>query len=78
MNGEAVWRREVNIADDWAGEIVNIHIPGNKSYDTVFWNGTPVGNTSLTTKKEDPWNLPRKYRVPADLVKAGKNVIAIR
>lgn len=76
--GEAVWRREVRIPKEWAGKIVQINIPAIKSYDTVFWNGQPVGSTSKDTQKEDPWNLPRKYRVPADLVKAGTNTICIR
>lgn len=76
--GEAVWQREVQIPPEWAGKIVQINIPAIKSYDTVFWNGQPVGSTSKDTQKEDPWNLPRKYRVPADLVKAGSNTICIR
>lgn len=76
--GEAVWRKTIDLPADWAGQMVSIQIPAIKSYDTVFWNGTPVGSTSKDTQKEDPWNLPRRYRVPAHLVKAGPNVIAIR
>ena len=76
--GEAVWKHEVFIPSEWAGKFVQINIPAIKSYDTVFWNGQPVGATSRETQKEDPWNLPRKYRVPGSLVKAGKNTIAIR
>ncbi len=78
ISGEAVWRREIVLPEDWAGEIVTIQIPAIKSYDTVFWNGQPVGSTSTKTQTEDPWNLPRKYRLPPGIVKAGANTLAIR
>jgi beta-galactosidase len=76
--GEAVWQREVTLPAEWAGKFVQINIPGIKSYDTVFWNGRAVDFTSKDTQKEDPWNQPRKYRVPGELVRAGKNTLAIR
>lgn len=76
--GEALWRKTVTLPGDWAGQVLTINIPSVKSYDTVFWNGVPVGSTSKDTQPEDPWNLPRRYRVPGHLVKAGPNVIAIR
>ncbi|MCX7869937.1 MAG: hypothetical protein N2322_08310, partial [Terrimicrobiaceae bacterium] len=78
ITGEAIWRKTVQIPKDWAGKILAIHIPGIKSYDSVFWNGTQVGATAKDTQREDPWNLPRRYRIPAHLVKAGPNVITIR
>ena len=76
--GEAVWQREVTLPAEWAGKFVQINIPAIKSYDTVFWNGREVDFTSKDTQKEDPWNQPRKYRVPGELVRAGKNTLAIR
>lgn len=76
--GEALWKREVVIPADWVGQIVEMDIPAIKSYDTVFWNGQPIGATSKTSQKEDPWNLPRKYTVPASLIRAGTNSITIR
>jgi beta-galactosidase len=76
--GEAVWKREISVPDDWAGKIVQLNIGAIKSYDTVYWNGQQVGTTSKESQAEDPWNLPRKYRVSGDLVKAGKNTITIR
>lgn len=78
VSGEAVWRREIDLPEDWAGEIVTVQIPAIKSYDTVFWNGQPVGSTSVKSQTEDPWNLPRKYRIAPGIVKAGPNTLAIR
>lgn len=76
--GEALWQREVALPTEWAGKFVQINIPAIKSYDTVFWNGREIDSTSKDTQKEDPWDQPRKYRVPGELVRAGKNTLAIR
>lgn len=80
VSGEAVWRREVALPADWAGEMAILHIPGIKSFDTVAINGTVVGSTSKTTdpKNPNPWNIPRAYRIAPGILRAGSNVIAIR
>ena len=76
--GEAVWKRDVILPSEWAGKFVQVNIPAIKSYDTVFWNGQEVDFTSIDTQKADPWDRPRKYRVPGNLVRAGKNTLTIR
>jgi beta-galactosidase len=80
VSGEAVWRREVVLPADRAGEMAILHIPGIKSFDTVAINGTVVGSTSKTTdpKNPNPWNIPRAYRIAPGILRAGSNVIAIR
>ncbi len=80
VSGEAVWRREVVLPAEWAGEMATIHIPGIKSFDTVSVNGTIVGSTSKTTdpKNPNPWNVPRAYRISPGILRAGTNVVAIR
>lgn len=80
VSGEAVWRREVVLPAEWAGEMAVLHIPGIKSFDTVAVNGTVVGSTSATTdpKNPNPWNTPRAYRINPGVLKAGANVVAIR
>ena len=44
--------------------------------DTTYFNGVQVG--SLGFEVPNFWEVPRKYTVPAELVKAGRAVIAIR
>lgn len=76
QDGEGVFRRTVELPENWAGQIVRLHAGRIDNFDTVYVNGTAVGSTDKTTK--DAWNLPRQYRVSGDLIKAGKNTIAIR
>ena len=45
-------------------------------YDTTYFNGVEIGHTG--DKAPYFFTAPRKYRVPGNLVKAGRNVIALR
>jgi len=45
-------------------------------YDTTYFNGEVVGSTDQ--KNPEAWGVQRVYRVPARLVRAGKNVLTIR
>jgi len=80
VSGEAVWRREVNLPAAWKGKSTVLHIPGIKSFDTVTLNGVEIGSTSKDSDPENanPWNTPRIYQIPPELVREGANVIAIR
>ena len=80
VSGEAVWRREVELPAKWEGEVAILHIPGIKSFDTVTFNGVKIGSTSKNSdpKNANPWNVPRTYRIQRGVIRAGKNVIAIR
>ena len=47
-----------------------------EQYDTVYFNGEEVG--SIGRKPPLFYTCPRTYQVPGKLVKAGRNVIAVR
>lgn len=67
-----VWfRKEVDIPQDWAGKELSLYITGIWEPDTTWFNGTAVGAFG------QGW-INRTSRVPAALVKAGRNVIAVR
>ena len=67
-----VWfRREVNVPANGAGRDVQLDLGSIDDNDTTYWNGTPVGSMQGFS------NL-RSYIVPGALVKAGRNVIAVR
>lgn len=67
-----VWfRKEVNIPQDWAGKELSLYITGIWEPDTTWFNGTEVGAFG------QGW-INRTSRVPGALVKAGRNVIAVR
>ena len=76
QSGEYVARQTVDIPAEWNGQVLRLGLGRIKSFDTAFWNGQPVGSTDKKTP--DSWNVPRRYRVPANLVRTGKTVIAIR
>ncbi|HPA18778.1 MAG TPA: sialate O-acetylesterase [Verrucomicrobiae bacterium] len=71
----AVWfRREVEVPASWAGRDLALHLGPISDNDIAFMNGERIGST------ESKWSvwLFRGYKVPANLVKAGRNVIAVR
>lgn len=71
----AVWyRRQVGLPSGWDGEAVTVSLGPIDDMDTVWWNGTKIGG------HEEPgsWTTPREYAVPADVVRAGWNVVVVR
>ena len=61
----------MDIPQDWAGKELSLYITGIWEPDTTWFNGTVVGEF------DQGW-INRTSRVPAALVKAGRNVIAVR
>jgi hypothetical protein len=75
-NGFAWYRRHIPLPDDWAGQQVVIRVGVVDDLDWVYLNGKLVGQT---TKPPQPYPGPiREYEVPAGVLKAGDNVIAVR
>jgi sialate O-acetylesterase len=73
----AVWfRREVTVPEAWAGKDLALSLGAVDDFDVTYWNGERVGATGAETPEY--WSTARHYQVPARLVKAGRNVIAVR
>ncbi|HVZ89475.1 MAG TPA: sialate O-acetylesterase [Polyangia bacterium] len=73
----AVWfRREVEVPAEWAGQDLALSLGALDDFDTSYWNGTRVGATGPETPEY--YAAPRHYVVPGALVKAGRNLIAVR
>ncbi|MBO4619517.1 MAG: hypothetical protein J5654_05345 [Victivallales bacterium] len=70
------FRTTVEIPEEWAGEELLLSLGAIDEVDTTYFNGVQVG--SLGFEVPNFWEVPRKYTVPAELVKAGRAVIAIR
>ena len=67
-----IWfRRQADVPAAWAGKDLVLELGPIDDCDTTFFNGTQVGAT-------DVWTTARRYTVPGKLVKAGKNLIAVR
>jgi hypothetical protein len=75
-NGEAVFRRTVNVPAEWAGKDLTLSLGPVDDFDDTFFNGAPVGRTDKAVP--DFYRVPRRYKVPGALVKAGPNVVAVR
>ena len=67
-----VWfRKEINVPSSMAGKPARLFLGNIVDRDSVYVNGILVG----TTQYQYP---PRKYNIPADLLKEGKNIIVVR
>jgi len=71
FDGLMWFRSEVDVPAGWAGKSLVLELGPIDDRDTTFFNGVAVGENDL-------WTTPRRYTVPGRLVKAGRNVIAVR
>lgn len=76
VDGVGWYRYAVNIPADWAGKELKLSLGAVDDCDETFFNGSMIGSTG--TNVENYWAVPRNYKVPGNLVKAGRNVIAVR
>jgi sialate O-acetylesterase len=76
MDGAVWFRRTADVPAAWAGRDATLSLGAIDDFDTTYWNGERVG----TTGRETPqfYAAPRQYTVPGRLVKAGRNVVAVR
>jgi len=70
------FRREIDVPDSLSGRDLLLSLGPLDKADETYFNGVKVGETTL----DDPlsWSIPRRYEVPAGLVKPGRNVVATR
>lgn len=75
----AVWfRKTIEIPKEWAGKPLELRPGPIDEVDVAYFNGVRVGGMGAVKHYNNAfWDVPRKYAVPANLVKPGKNVIAI-
>ena len=69
---DVVWlRREFDLPPAWSGKDLTLHLGPIDDRDTTYINGTAVGGLNDAV-------APRDYKVPAALLKPGRNVLAVR
>ncbi len=71
VNGEAVFRKAIQWPAHAAGKPAFISVGRVDERETTFINGQEVGSS-------DDWVAPRGHKIPANLLKAGENIIALR
>ncbi len=73
-----LWFRKVlDLPAAWAGRDLKLSIGATDKSDTTFFNNVRVGSVTMQ-ERPDAWSFLRSYVVPGALVKAGRNVIAVR
>jgi sialate O-acetylesterase len=76
VDGGVWFRRDVTIPSKWAGRELEVHLGAIDDFDTTFFNGVRVG--SIGSETPSFWQAPRRYRIPASAVQAGRGVVAVR
>ncbi|HSE15622.1 MAG TPA: sialate O-acetylesterase [Pyrinomonadaceae bacterium] len=76
MDGAIWFRKVVEVPEAWSGKDLVLNLPPIDDQDVTYFNGTKVG--SIGRETPNSYMAPRKYVVPGALVRAGRNVIAVR
>uniref|UniRef100_UPI0025D0FB3D sialate O-acetylesterase n=1 Tax=uncultured Microbulbifer sp. TaxID=348147 RepID=UPI0025D0FB3D len=71
LNGVVWFRKEITLPESFAAQPGLLELGRIVDADTTYVNGHKVGNTTYLYPR-------RRYQVPAGLLRAGKNTIAIR
>jgi sialate O-acetylesterase len=71
VNGVVWFRKEINVPEAMAGKAAKLWVGRIVDGDFTYINGKQVGSVSYQYP-------PRIYDVPANLLKAGKNIITVR
>ncbi|MEI6809756.1 MAG: sialate O-acetylesterase, partial [bacterium] len=71
FDGVVWFRKMVDVPVAWASIDATLNLAMIDDIDTAFVNGIAVGGT-------DNWQTHRGYKLPKGLLKAGRNVIAVR
>ena len=74
FDGVVYHRVTVNVPMDQAGKAATLSLGPIDDRDDAWVNGTLVG----ATHEDGKWNVPRSYAIPAGVLVAGKNTVAVR
>jgi len=73
----AVWfRKEVEVPASWAGKDLLLSLGPIDDFDVTYFNGARVG--AMGSEIQNSYAVPRRYKVYGSVVRAGRNLIAVR
>jgi beta-galactosidase len=75
-DGEAVFRKVIEVPRALLGQDLKLSLGTLDDFDDTYFNGVRVGG--IGKENDSAWSVKREYSIPANLVKEGKNVIAVR
>jgi sialate O-acetylesterase len=76
IDGGVWFRKTFIVSEADVGKSARLSLGAVDDFDTTFVNGVKVG--AIGKETESFWTAPRNYAVPAGLLKAGANTIAVR
>jgi sialate O-acetylesterase len=76
FNGVVWFRRAVELPASWAGHELALGLGALDDFDHTYFDGVEVGRTPPGTL--DAHRVLRRYRVPAERVRGGRHVLAVR
>jgi sialate O-acetylesterase len=71
LNGVVWFRREFEVPQSWLGKPIRLFMGRIVDADEMYVNGKKIGNITYQYP-------PRRYEIPSDLLKPGKNTFVIR
>ncbi|WP_031527712.1 sialate O-acetylesterase [Dyadobacter crusticola] len=71
LNGVVWFRREFEVPESWIGKPVKLYMGRIVDADEMFVNGEKIGNVTYQYP-------PRRYEIPAGLLRSGKNTFVVR
>jgi sialate O-acetylesterase len=71
IDGVVWYRKTIEVPAGLAGKEMTVSLGAIDDEDITYFNGTKIGEVKA-------WNHARNYKVDGSLVKAGKNVLAVR
>jgi beta-galactosidase len=74
--GEAVLRKVIEVPAVLQGQDLKLSLGTIDDFDETYFNGVRVGGIGAETP--EAYAAQREYTIPANLIKPGKNVIAVR
>ncbi|MHB9138534.1 MAG: sialate O-acetylesterase, partial [Victivallaceae bacterium] len=77
FNGIVWFRKEIELPEEWHGKELRLSIGATDKGDVTYFNNVKVGGITMADRS-DSWCTLRTYVIPANLVRTGKNVIAVR
>jgi sialate O-acetylesterase len=70
-------RKEVTLPESWKDKELRLNLGAIDDWDKSYFNGAPVGEMKPSTTGS-AYNKQRAYTVAKDLVRPGRNLIAVR
>ncbi|SDE83948.1 sialate O-acetylesterase [Dyadobacter soli] len=71
LDGVVWFRKTIEIPQNWVGKAVKLYMGRIVDADEMYVNGRKIGNITYQYP-------PRRYEIPADLLKPGRNTFVVR